>query len=238
VKALDLALPTPEENLACDEALLDLCDEGSEGEILRFWEPQEPFVVLGISGKTEAEVSVSACQKKGVPILRRCTGGGTVLQGPGCLNFSLILKIQPGPLSSLTGTTAFIMKRHREVLTSLLSGKIHVQGTSDLTQGAFKFSGNAQRRRKNALLFHGTFLLGLDIALVEELLPIPERKPAYRRQRSHKDFLMNLNVRSIQLKEALKKCWKAEGTLEAIPTEQIRKLAKEKYQDPAWNFKF
>jgi len=34
---LDLTLPSPEENLACDEALLELCDEGLGDEVLRVW---------------------------------------------------------------------------------------------------------------------------------------------------------------------------------------------------------
>src|SRR5207253_61981 len=34
----DLSLPSPEENLACDEALLELAEEGRVGEVLRVWE--------------------------------------------------------------------------------------------------------------------------------------------------------------------------------------------------------
>ena len=37
MKQLDLTLPSPAENLACDEALLDWCEENGGEEILRFW---------------------------------------------------------------------------------------------------------------------------------------------------------------------------------------------------------
>ena len=47
MKWIDLTYDSPAENLACDEALLDHCEEGGEGEILRFWEPSAFFVVLG-----------------------------------------------------------------------------------------------------------------------------------------------------------------------------------------------
>src|SRR5579871_210269 len=96
MRFLDLTLATPAENLACDEALLDWCEENAaEGEeILRFWESPEPFVVVGYANRIEAEVEVENCQARHVPILRRCSGGGTVVQGHGCLNYALILQIK------------------------------------------------------------------------------------------------------------------------------------------------
>ena len=122
MKYLDLTLATPAENLACDEALLDSCEEGHcAGEILRFWEPQRHFVVVGYANKVATEVNVAACEARGIPILRRCSGGGTVLQGPGCLNYSLILKIDAaGPLHSIASTNRFIMDRNRAAIESAL----------------------------------------------------------------------------------------------------------------------
>src|SRR2546422_3154717 len=59
---LDLTFPTPAENLACDEALLDLCEQGGAGEVLRFWEPREYFVVVGYANKVASEVNLAACR--------------------------------------------------------------------------------------------------------------------------------------------------------------------------------
>ena len=58
MKLLDLTLPTPAENLACDEALLNQA-EANGGEILRFWEPREHFVVVGYANKVGTEVDVA-----------------------------------------------------------------------------------------------------------------------------------------------------------------------------------
>ena len=91
---LDLTLPAPAENLACDEALLDWFEEQGGDGVLRFWEPDNYFVVVGYGNHVAIEANVPACEADGVPVLRRCSGGGTVLQGPGCLNYSLILKIE------------------------------------------------------------------------------------------------------------------------------------------------
>ena len=47
MQILNLTLPSPEENLACDEALLDACEEGARPETLRFWEPERHFSTTG-----------------------------------------------------------------------------------------------------------------------------------------------------------------------------------------------
>src|SRR5690349_6350846 len=109
---LYLTLPPPEENLACDEALLEFCEKGCHEGLLRFWEPDRHFVVLGYANKASTEANLPACEDGLIPVLRRCSGGGTVLQGPGCLNYSLVLRIQENPaMESITGTNNFIMER-------------------------------------------------------------------------------------------------------------------------------
>ena len=81
MKHLDLTLPSPAENLAGDEALLDWCEENEGEEALRFWESPETFVVVGYANKIAAEVNVATCEAKGIPIFRRCSGGGLSLAG-------------------------------------------------------------------------------------------------------------------------------------------------------------
>jgi lipoate---protein ligase len=238
VKLCDLTLATPEENLACDEALLDCCEGGHAEEILRFWEPTQYFVVVGYANKVEREVNLPFCRVNGIPVLRRCTGGGTVLQGPGVLNYSLILRMDgSGPLHSIAATNEFVMVRHQAVLAPLIAGRVERQGHTDLTVGGLKFSGNAQRRQRQFLIFHGSFLLNLDIGLVETALPLPSRQPCYRADRSHADFLVNLNLPASAVKSALTGAWQANGSLSEVPGAQIERLAREKYARDEWNLK-
>jgi lipoate---protein ligase len=238
MKLCDLTLRTPEENLACDEALLDLCEAGNSDELLRLWALPQYFVVLGYANKTTTEVNLPYCQQLSIPVLRRCTGGGTVLQGPGVLNYSLILRIDDsGPCHSIAATNQFILERHRDVLAKLLLAPVEWQGQSDLAIGGLKFAGNAQRRRRRFLLFHGSFLLHLDLGLVEKLLPLPSRQPDYRVNRSHSDFLMNLKIPEHDLKTALSKAWNATTPLDPIPFDQCTLLAREKYALDEWKFR-
>ncbi len=239
MKYIDLTLPTPAENLACDEALLDYCEQDDAPELLRFWESHEPFVVIGYANKISTEANLPACRVHDIPVLRRCSGGGTVLQGPGCLNYTLIMKIrQPGPVQSIAGANHFILERNREALTKLTGEPIEIRGTTDLAIGQRKFSGNSQRRTRRCLLFHGTFLLHFDIPQVATLLPMPSKQPNYRQTRTHDDFLTNLNVPASAVKSALQQAWNATEPLDQIPFEKITALAQQKYSTDEWNHKF
>lgn len=238
---LDLTLRSPAENLACDEALLDWREEAGGDEILRFWESPQPFVVAGYANKVDTEVNVPACVAQEVPIFRRCSGGGTVVQGRGCLSYALVLKIAEGsPTASISSANRHIMERNRAAVQSAL-GKpetVSIQGCTDLAINGVKFSGNSQRRRKHYLLFHGTFLLDFDLDLIGKILRMPSHQPDYRKDRQHADFVNNLGVKPERIKDAIMKAWQAGSKLENPPLEKISDLAAKKYGTREWNFKF
>jgi lipoate---protein ligase len=248
MKLVDLTLPTPAENLALDEALLDAAEAGESGEVLRFWESPIHFVVVGYANKIATEVSVAACEAKGIPILRRCSGGGTVVQGPGCLNYAVILRItETGPTRSISTANLYVMERIRAGIQSAIGNRqsaISIQGHTDLAivtphaprPTPLKFSGNAQRRRKNHLLFHGTLLLNFNLPLISELLHMPSQQPDYREDRTHEKFTINLGLPAEVVKRALTTEWQATTTLTPPPTNSPTVL--EKYHSDEWNRKF
>lgn len=182
------------------------------------------------------------------------------MQGPGCLNYTLILQIAGHPsLANISCTNRFIMERHREAMETEVRKRkpeagILVRGHTDLayesghplaakpSEGRSadilrKFSGNSQRRHKGVLLFHGTFLLNFDIPLVNELLRMPSRQPDYRQQRSHADFLTNLNLNAAEVKAAMQTVWKSTSLLKETPQMEISRLSREKYATKEWNYK-
>jgi lipoate---protein ligase len=242
MKVLDLTLGTPGENLACDEALLDAAEAGTSGEVLRFWESPRLFVVVGYANQVATEVNFAACEANGIPILRRCSGGGTVLQGPGCLNYAVILRItDDGPMRSIHSANQFIMERNCAALQSAIGNRqsaILVQGHTDLALGGRKFSGNSQRRRRNHLLFHGTILLKLDLTAISELLAFPSAQPDYRHSRDHSEFVTNLDCPPVAIKSALAATWQATEPFGQPPSEEIASLVQTKYALREWNLKF
>lgn len=238
MKLFDFTSLNPAENLACDEVLLDGAEAANGPEVLRFWEPASHFVVLGYGDQAEKEANLAVCRADGIPILRRSSGGGTVLQGPGCLNYSLILRIDPlGPLRSIVSANRFIMERNRAAIEAVFPNEVSVRGHTDLAIGELKFSGNAQRRKRRFLLFHGTFLLRFDLALLEKYLPLPSRQPTYRHSRSHTSFVTNLGLPAERVKGALQAVWTATDPLPAPPAEAISALVCDKYETNEWIFR-
>jgi lipoate-protein ligase A len=244
MKCLDLSFQTPQQNLACDEALLDWSEEesatrGSCEEVLRFWESSRHFVTLGYTDSAATEADLEACHALDIPVLRRCSGGGTVLQGAGCFNYSLVLNITPdGPLSNLSDTNRFIMQRQRDAMESVLNAPVTIEGYTDLALRGLKFSGNAQRRKRRTLLFHGTLLLSFDLSLIERVLRMPSKQPQYRAARTHDEFITNIWASRDSIKAVLCKSWNAHAVLQNAPHQRIADLARDKYQSDGWNFKF
>jgi hypothetical protein len=99
------------------------------------------------------------------------------------------------------------MNRHAAALTRALGLPVRRRGDTDLAIADCKFSGNAQRRGRHALLFHGTFLLRLDFEIAQAVLPAPSRQPSYRRDRGHADFMMNLGTDPATVKAAILEAW-------------------------------
>ena len=238
MKYLDKTYPTPEENLACDEILVNLCGEKEGFECLRVWKPQQYFVVIGYSNKVEEEVFLENCKELNIPIFRRISGGGTVLQGPGCLNYTLVLRIADNKnLATIPDTNRYVMNKNRTALARMLGEKVKVSGITDLTIDGEKFSGNSQRRFNDYVLYHGTFLIDFDLSIVEKLLKIPKRQPCYRQNRSHQDFLMNLHIPEQNVKDVLQQEWSAFETFPEISPQLLSKLIETKYSKNEWNLR-
>lgn len=237
---LDLTLPSPEANLALDEALLDEAEAGRADETLRLWESSRTFVVVGYSRKVHEDVDLDACREAGIPVLRRASGGGTVLQGPGCLNFALILAVRTAPeLRTIRGTNDWVLSRMVAALSAIAPDVRH-RGISDLALGEKKFCGTAQRRKKSHLLFHGSLLTGLDLSLIERCLrmPPPKDEPDYRRHRTHLEFLTHFAAPAPAIRSAVAAAWGTKGSVASYPRSAVDSLIQERYSRPEWNFKY
>ncbi|MCI0682300.1 MAG: lipoate--protein ligase family protein [Gemmataceae bacterium] len=231
---LELTLPALADNLALDEALL-LDAEAGGPETLRFWEWPRPAVILGAGGKRADETHADMCERDGVPIVRRSSGGGAVVLGSGCLNYSLVLAYDRDPaLGDLHASYCFILGKLADALAPLVPG-IGCAGISDLAAGGRKCAGNAQQRKRTHLLHHGTLLCSFDVNLIPRYLAHPPREPDYRRQRSHLDFVANVNVPLAEVQRRLAKAWQANSVASSWPEALVDKLKGEKYGRSDWH---
>lgn len=203
----DISLSTPQENILYDEVLLHLAEQGRCGEVLRFWESSEWFVVLGRIGDEGADVKADALRADHVPVVRRCSGGGTVLQGPGCMNYSLIIsKESDVRLMDLRKSYEVILGKVIAALKDLgVNARFCPISDIALASNQKKISGNAQKRARKFILHHGTILYDFDLAKIERYLAMPKDIPEYRRGRPHLDFVANVSLNPQAIKKALGK---------------------------------
>ncbi len=267
---LNETLPTPEENLALDEALVEVADRISledsslectpndfaeKNEVLRLWELATPCVVLGRSSKWAEEVNSVACQRDRVPVLRRVSGGASIVAGPGCLMYSVLISYQQRP------TWRSLDVAHREVMTRIqiavqnatdsfhLSLQIAMEGTCDLTIANRKFSGNALRCKRYWMLYHGTIMYSMPLEWLSNYLREPSRQPEYRKKREHDSFVTNIldASRSIspsefrdRLERQLATTWNASESWQSCPwkilvDKESRQLLHSRYSNQLWH---
>ena len=260
---------TAEELLARDEGLLDamemvaseisgeevespLLTEGIEA--LRIWEFDRPVVVLGRSSRISEEVDATRCEEEGVRVLRRSSGGATILAGPGCLMYSVLIDYRSRPGWRMLDAA------HQEVMSKLgratqrsldnfgINKRVKWQGTCDLTIDNKKFSGNALRCRKNFMIYHGTILLQMPLEQISKYLLQPPRQPEYRLRRDHLSFVCNLldedssdfSAFRTDLIQSLVLEWGAYKSICEFPyhdvwLRQSKDLLDRKYSNPNWH---
>lgn len=250
MKLLDLTLDEPAANVALDDALVECADaalaangdaneDGTAFEVLRLWEFSRPMVVLGRSSRIDQEVHVDACRHAGVEIVRRASGGATIVAGPGCLMFAVVLSYRLRPeLRAIDAAHRFVLDRLASALRPFVPS-IVPRGTSDLavvdsSGGEQKVSGNSMRCRRDFLLYHGTLLYDLPLDLVGRLLRVPPRQPDYRRGRAHADFVTNLPVSREALRTAVTAAFGATQPETDWPQDETARLTREKYATPQW----
>ena len=233
---IEFSTPDPTAQLACDEALLQLADNGSVGECLRVYELRRPTVVLGLQDEHRRAVVGDICERHGVDILRRRSGGGAVVLGPGCLVYSLILRRDRPGLGSVRGSYRWILGRLCEEL-SADGPRVEPAGTSDLAWDGRKVGGSAQQRKRNYLLHHGTLLYGMRRELMEQFLGQVREPPPYRNGRSHRDFVTNLPLDRSVLDETVKRAFGAADSHQSPPADLmdlIEKLVAKRYGCREW----
>ena len=166
----------------------DATSPAAARERLLVWESARPAVMVPRQGDPAAWVHVAACAARGIPLLRRESGGGAVVVGPGCLNVALVLSLDRRPWLADVGCSY-------DWLLGRVAGVLAIDGVAiratDLALRERKFAGHAQRRVRGVLLHHGVLLYDFDLDLVDALLPEPPRRPAWRGDRTHREFLTN-----------------------------------------------
>jgi len=142
-------------------------------------------IVMGISGKPDELIHLEECLLKNIPVIKRFSGGGTVVCDPNTIFVTFIfnsseIKVPcfPEPIYRFTE------KFYKDVFKRL---EFEFK-QNDYIINDRKIGGNAQYIKKDRWLHHTSFLWDYNPILMQ-LLKHPKKTPEYRQNRSHQDFI-------------------------------------------------
>lgn len=144
---------------------------GEEGLILI--EPSQPFVSLGFFDKIEG-IDEEFCKEQAIPIMRRETGGGTVLLGPGQIFYTLVIK---RPNVVLRGSVSDAYQRLSSAIIAAYKALgiiTSLRPINDIvTTKNRKISGQGAGDINGHFCFVGSILIDFDTDLMHRIVRLP-----------------------------------------------------------------
>lgn len=147
-----------------------------------------PAIVMGISGKEKELLELSKIASDPIPVIRRFSGGGTVVVDPSTLFVTFICNSEA---VSVPCYPRHVMKWSEKVYQPIFSEHDFSAQENDYVLGNKKFGGNAQYMCKGRWLHHSSLLWDFDPSHMD-YLQIPKKAPEYRQGRGHGEFLCGL----------------------------------------------
>ena len=221
-------------NMAVDEFLLYNCKE----PVLRIYGWSKPCISIGYFQNID-EVDYKKCNDMNVDVVRRITGGGAVFHDME-LTYSFVTKNFPQS----------IMESYKEISEVIIQAlkKLGLDAKfsplNDVTVDGKKVCGNAQTRKNNVLLQHGTILLEVDIEKMFSLLNVPIEKISDKKISDVKNRVAGISKTFDQVSDALKSSARDVFRCDLVPfklnqeeLESCQKLMDEKFSSENWTFR-
>ena len=156
-----------------------------DDDVFLLWK-NTPAVVVGSYQNICREVHVEALRQRGIPVVRRISGGGTVYHDLGNVNYTYIVRAN--------GTVDY------DAVLSPVIAALNAIGvparknrTCDIAIGDLKISGSAQRMIKGRLLHHGTLLFDTDIEQMVASTTVDSYKITSKSIKSVRDRVTNIS---------------------------------------------
>jgi lipoate-protein ligase A len=229
--------------MAIDESVSESVANGNEPTI-RFWRWNPSAVSIGYFQGIEDEVNIDVCKNTGVDVVRRRTGGGAVYHDfNGEITYSVIGPEEIFPKG--------IRESYQTICGWVVNGlsKLGIEAQfvpiNDIIVGQKKISGNAQTRRNEILLQHGTILYDVNVEKMFSLLKISQEKISDKMIKAVQErvtrVLDHKMVSIEQFYQALLQGF-TEGKkfeIKSLTNEEIKRakeLSEKKYSTREWNF--
>ena len=114
-RLLETGLADGAANMAIDEAILWAVAEGESRPTLRFYGWQPPCLSIGYSQSMEGEVDVDRCREAGIGLVRRPTGGRSILHADELTYSVVALQAEPRVAGG-------VIESYRRLSAGLVSG--------------------------------------------------------------------------------------------------------------------
>jgi lipoate-protein ligase A len=147
-----------------------------------------PAVIVGRNQNTLAEIDEAFTRERGIPVVRRLSGGGAVFHDLGNINFTFINSGNPGEGLDFERFTVPIQQALRSMDVECV-----FSGRNDLLIDGRKFSGNAQHFHAGRILHHGTLLFSSDMTDLSGALRVDPEKYRDKAVKSVRSRVTNIS---------------------------------------------
>ncbi|CAN8273115.1 unnamed protein product [Cochlearia groenlandica] len=168
-----------------------------------------PNIVMGMSGKPCELVEIEPVVRDRIPVIKRFSGGGTVIVDKDTIFVSLICNREdvPNVQSYPRSVMAWSGFLYSDVFAGIKGFDLR---ENDYVFGDRKFGGNAQSIIRNRWIHHTSFLWDYNEDNMA-YLKLPSRVPQYRLERDHTDFVC-------RMKDYIERSVFIEKTINAVGT--------------------
>ena len=199
-------------------------------------------IIVGKHQNAQSEVNVPFVLRENIPVVRRISGGGTVYQDLGNINYCII---------STNESNQIDYKRHLNPLISALNClqiDVEIGKNNELICQGLKISGTAQHVSKGKTLHHGTLLFNTNLDKLNESRNKNKERYSDKAIASNVSVVGNLSEIYPNLKEIesfktqlIKQIFvefniSKEMELNSTEKERINVLVGEKFSQDAWNW--
>ena len=242
-------------NMAIDEAIL-LAQKARPNPTLRFYEWSSPAFSFGYFQDIASEVDMAACRAEGIELVKRMTGGGTVVHGWE-LTYTLVIPRDAAEM----GISEAYQRIGRSLVKAFQKLGVPAQcyaacpsssepapnicltnpAEHDVMSDDKKLAGVSVRRNRDGILFQGYISLDMPPPFI---LTRVSKDPEVQQSIREKSTAINRDGRSITRDALIQAVYETfelgiafnAGKLSSMERTQAETLVETKYATAAWNF--
>lgn len=154
------------------------------------WIPDKSYIVLGASNNAKSAVNEEPTLRDNITVLKRRTGGQTVMLTPKNLIISAVITDE-----SVMKPKDVFNRFNNHIISAIAKNhtkKFTTRGISDIALGEMKILGSSMYRGKEKLFYHAVLNFSEPSTTFQKYLKHPSNEPDYRRGRMHHEFVTSL----------------------------------------------